>query len=150
MAVTAEHQHSLAAEHLQGKPERRPLWRLPTKVVDLDVWDRFALRIHEPQHQLARLGDDKSQMVLDLTRLQVENMRAAQAVALGSQNPGLDLRDKFPSLNAQQEWKQVLPADLTDTAAHNEDYERDNLVGATGWLLKPEFSGGDVPSRVRK
>jgi hypothetical protein len=69
----------------------------------------------------------------------------AQAVALGSQNPGLDLRDKFPSLNAQQEWKQVLPADLTDTAAHNEDYERDNLAGATGWLLKPEFSGGDVP-----
>jgi hypothetical protein len=69
----------------------------------------------------------------------------AQAVALGSQNPGLDLRDKFPSLNAQQEWKQVLPADLTDTAAHNEDYERDNLVGATGWLLNPEFSGGDVP-----
>jgi hypothetical protein len=69
----------------------------------------------------------------------------AQAVALGSQNPGLDLRDTFPSLNAQQEWKQVLPADLTDTAAHDEDYEGDNLVGATGWLLKPEFSGGDVP-----
>ncbi len=69
----------------------------------------------------------------------------AQAVAFGQPNPSAILGGKFPSPDAQQEWKQVLPKELTNTAAHNEDYEGRNLVGAIGWALKPEFSGADVP-----
>ena len=39
----------------------------------------------------------------------------------------------------------MLPADLTNTAAHEEDQEGSNLVGASGWALDPRYSGGDVP-----
>lgn len=69
----------------------------------------------------------------------------AQGVALGQQDPSTILGGTFPSRDAQQEWKQTLPADLTNTAAHEEDYEGDNLVGASGWALVPRFSGADVP-----
>jgi len=68
----------------------------------------------------------------------------AQAVAFGQSNPTVIIGGKFPSDDAKQEWKQVLPPDLTDTAAHEADYE-ETLVGATGWALNPEFSGADVP-----
>src|SRR5262249_32963995 len=70
----------------------------------------------------------------------------AQAVALGQQDPSAILGGKFPSRDAHQEWKQVLPIDLTNPGLHEEDYEGpDRLVGATGWALNPEFSGSDVP-----
>jgi chromosome segregation ATPase len=39
----------------------------------------------------------------------------------------------FPSSGAKQEWKQVLEP-------HEEDFEDSNLVGASGWVLNPEFS----------
>jgi hypothetical protein len=41
-------------------------------------------------------------------------------------------------VDGRQEWKQV-------AEPHDADYEGDNLVGATGWALHPDFSGGDVP-----
>jgi hypothetical protein len=44
----------------------------------------------------------------------------------------------FPSSGAKQEWKQVLEP-------HEEDFEDSNLVGATGWVLNPEFSDIDFP-----
>jgi hypothetical protein len=69
----------------------------------------------------------------------------AQGVALGQLDPSGFLGGTFPSRDAQQEWKQTLPASLTDTAGHNADYEGANLVGASGWALDPRFSGADVP-----
>jgi hypothetical protein len=69
----------------------------------------------------------------------------AQTVAFGRADTSLGLGGTFPSLDARQEWKQVLPADLTNTDAHNQDHEVNNLVGAGGWALDPRFSGGDVP-----
>lgn len=74
----------------------------------------------------------------------------AQTVAFGHAEPtgpilGQDIGGPFPSVDAKEEWKQVLPPDLTDTAAHEADFEGPNLVGATGWVLHPEGSGGDVP-----
>ena len=69
----------------------------------------------------------------------------AQTVAFGQPATSLVLGGSFPSLDARQEWKQVLPADLTDTDAHNRDPEVDNLVGASGWALDPRISSGDVP-----
>ncbi len=69
----------------------------------------------------------------------------AQTVAFGHPDESTILGGKFPSRDAEQEWKQVLPTDLTNTGAHDEDYEGHNLVGATGWLLNPEFSWTDVP-----
>jgi hypothetical protein len=44
----------------------------------------------------------------------------------------------FPSVDAKQEWKQVL-------TPHEEDYEDNNLVGATGWVLNPTVSEEDFP-----
>ena len=78
---------------------------------------------------------------------EVRNVDAlfAQTVALGQPDPSDILGGTFPSRDAQQEWKQVLPADLTNTAAHEEDQEGSNLVGASGWALDPHYSGGDVP-----
>lgn len=78
---------------------------------------------------------------------EVRNVDAlfAQTVALGQPDPSDVLGGTFPSRDAQQEWKQVLPADLTNTAAHEADQEGNNLVGASGWALDPHYSGGDVP-----
>lgn len=78
---------------------------------------------------------------------EVRNVDAlfAQTVALGQPDPSDILGGTFPSRDAQQEWKQVLPADLTNTAAHEADQEVSNLVGASGWALDPHYSGGDVP-----
>jgi hypothetical protein len=68
-----------------------------------------------------------------------------QTVALGKPNPTPVVGGPFPSLDAELEWKQVLPENLGNTVAHTEDYEGTNLVGASGWALIPEFSGEDVP-----
>jgi hypothetical protein len=69
----------------------------------------------------------------------------AQHVAFGKQDPTPVVGGHFPSVDAKQEWKQVLPSDLNNTDAHDMDYEGSNLVGAVGWALNPEFSGADVP-----
>jgi hypothetical protein len=47
----------------------------------------------------------------------------------------VDGSDAFPG-NERKEWKQVLAPD--------DEYD-EKLVGATGWVIQPEFSGGDVP-----
>jgi hypothetical protein len=54
----------------------------------------------------------------------------------GKKDPTFLVGGPFPSLDAQQEWKQV-----EDPA---EDYEVD-LIGASGWILQKEDSGADVP-----
>jgi hypothetical protein len=46
--------------------------------------------------------------------------------------------DTFPSSEAKLEWKQVFDP-------HDEDYDQSNLVGATGWVLNPDFSKADFP-----
>jgi len=68
------------------------------------------------------------------------NFDAAQAnlIAFGKAHPTPVVGGTFPSVDAQQEWKQVLPP-------NDADYEDSNLVGATGWALNPGFSGADVP-----
>src|SRR5262249_33507101 len=68
------------------------------------------------------------------------NFDAAQAdlIAFGKADPTPQVGGTFPSVDAQLEWKQVLPP-------NEADYEDPNLVGATGWALNPEFSGADVP-----
>ena len=65
----------------------------------------------------------------------------AATIAYGKPSPtppvlGQDIGGAFPSVDALQEWKQVL--------APEEDYDL-NLVGATGWALDVKFSGADVP-----
>ena len=60
----------------------------------------------------------------------------AATIALGRNQPTPVIGGNFPSVDARQEWKQVLAPD--------EDYEV-NLVGACGWVLGPRFSGGDLP-----
>ncbi len=60
----------------------------------------------------------------------------AATIALGKDQPTPLVGGEFPSVDARQEWKQVL--------APEEDYEVD-LVGACGWVLGPGFSGGDLP-----
>ena len=85
---------------------------------------------------------------------EVRNVDAlfAQTVALGQPDPSDILGGTFPSRDAQQEWKQVLPADLTNTAAHEEDQEGSNLVGASGWALDPQLLAAKraamCPSRI--
>jgi hypothetical protein len=69
----------------------------------------------------------------------------AQSVALGGPGESIVFGGSFPSLDAQQEWKQVLPADLTDTGAHDADYEGAGLVGTVGWMLEQDYSDKDVP-----
>lgn len=60
----------------------------------------------------------------------------AATIALGQAQPSAGFGGNFPSVDARQEWKQVL--------APNEDYDVD-LVGASGWVLGPKTSGGDLP-----
>jgi hypothetical protein len=60
-------------------------------------------------------------------------------IVWGGSDPTPVIGGTFPSVDAQQEWKQVLEP-------HEEDHEGpDNMVGATGWALNPDFSGADVP-----
>jgi hypothetical protein len=90
------------------------------------------------------------QQILDIqfanpTSLRTVDALFAQGVAFGQQDPSTILGGTFPSRDAEKEWKQTLPASLADTAGHEADHEGQNLVGAVGWALVPEFSGGDVP-----
>jgi|GEM_PF-4126174 len=61
----------------------------------------------------------------------------AATIAYGKPNPSSHFGGPFPSLDALQEWKQVLLPE--------EDYEDFSLVGASGWVFDPNFSGADVP-----
>jgi hypothetical protein len=61
----------------------------------------------------------------------------AATIAYGHPKPTFKVGGHFPSLDAKQEWKQVL-------LPPEEDYEVE-LAGASGWMLNPEFSKSDVP-----
>ena len=108
--------------------------------------------IADLQSQFAQAGclSLAPQRILDIefdNPRDVRNVDAlfAQSVALGGPGESIVFGGSFPSLDAQQEWKQVLPADLTDTGAHDADYEGAGLVGAVGWMLEQDYSDKDVP-----
>jgi hypothetical protein len=60
----------------------------------------------------------------------------AATITYGKPQPTPLVGGAFPSIDARQEWKQVV--------APEEDYEV-ALVGASGWVLDPGFSGADLP-----
>ena len=62
----------------------------------------------------------------------------ASEIVWGGSDPTPLIGGAFPSMDARLEWKQV-------AEPHDADYEGENLVGATGWALNPDFSGSDVP-----
>jgi hypothetical protein len=92
----------------------------------------------QPQ-RILDIAFDNPQDVRDIDALY------AQTVAFGGPTKSIVLGGPWPSRDAQQAWKQVLPADLISTAAHEADYEGRNLVGAVGWMLNPGFSSSDDP-----
>lgn len=129
----------LAAAEQQVTDARHRVALLDTAIADL-------------QSQFAAAGclSLAPQRILDIefdNPREVRNVDAlfAQSVALGGPGESIVFGGSFPSLDAQQEWKQVLPADLTDTAAHDADYDGAGIVGAVGWMLEQDYSDKDVP-----
>ncbi len=70
----------------------------------------------------------------------------ANILEIAFQNPALPSEDdstwaesgghEFP-LSADIEWTQALD--------HSQDYEKENMVGGTGWVVAPDYSGADAP-----
>jgi hypothetical protein len=107
-------------------------------------------RIFQADDLLTKEGKKQPERILEIQYTNPEHQSVtapiAQIISFGREGPPHELiGGSFPSWDAQQEWKQVLPTDLTNTAAHEADYEGPNLVGASGWVLNPECSGADVP-----
>jgi len=106
-------------------------------------------RFFQPLQELKRLVQKQPDRILEIQYTNPDHPQDVSAlyvqnVAFAGQNPTALIGGHFPSPDAEQEWKQVLPLDLTDTAGHNADHEGPNLVGATGWVLHPECSKADV------
>lgn len=105
--------------------------------VNKTIIQKAELKLQDEKVQLAKLLVAREACFVkqpqEILQIQFENPEppadfSATLIAAGT----------FPSLDEGQEWVPVL-------GPKEEDYEGPNLVGATGWALNPDFSGGDLP-----
>jgi len=118
----------LAKERAELAKERAELAKIKDQISSLGAQVERECYVRQPQ---------------DILQIQYQNPDHlvgfnASEIVWGGSDPTPVIGGTFPSVDAKQEWKQVLEP-------HDADYEGESLVGATGWALNPEFSDVDLP-----